>query len=195
MTRSLDLTAGIRYFRYNDSIVTVADGLFNGGPTAANALAHDSGNTPKVSVSYKLTRTPWCMRRCQKASAPDFGLQPVGSACDPTLGQSRPARGRPAAGQPDSLWNHEIGFKTSFADQRLIVNGAGYEMDWNNIQQNLNLGNCGYSTTVNSGSARSVGFELEVSAMPLDGLELNVSTSMSNAYLTGNAATVGAVPG
>jgi hypothetical protein len=31
--------------------------------------------------------------------------------------------------------------------------------------------------------------------MPIDGLELNVSTSMSHAYLTGNAATVGAVPG
>ena len=195
VTRSLDLTAGIRYFRYNDSTVTVADGLFNGGPTAANAMAHDSGNTPKVSVSYKLTQDALVYATLSKGFRPGFGLQPVGSACDPTLASLGLPAGGPLQAEPDSLWNHEIGFKTAFADHRLIVNGAGYEMDWNNIQQNLNLGSCGYSTTVNSGSARSVGFELEVSAMPLDGLELNASTSMSNAYLTGNAATVGAVPG
>jgi outer membrane receptor protein involved in Fe transport len=195
VTRSLDLTAGIRYFRYNDTTSTVADGLFNGGPTSANVAAHDSGNTPKVSVSYKLTEDALVYATVSKGFRPGFGLQPVGSACDPTLaGLGLPAGG-PLQAEPDSLWNHEIGFKTSFADRRLIVNGAGYEMDWNNIQQNLNLGSCGYSTTVNSGSARSVGFELEVSAMPADGLELNVSSSMSNAYLTSNAATVGAVPG
>ena len=159
VTRSLDLTAGIRYFRYNDTTATVADGLFNGGPTAANAMAHSSGNTPKVSVSYKLTEDALVYATLSKGFRPGFGLQPVGSACDPTLaGLGLPAGG-PLQANPDSLWNHEIGFKTSFADQRLIVNGAGYEMDWNNIQQNLNLGNCGYSTTVNSGSAKSVGFE------------------------------------
>jgi iron complex outermembrane recepter protein len=195
VTRSLDLTAGVRYFRYNDSTATVADGFFNGGPTSANALAHNTGNTPKVSVSYKLTEDALVYATLSKGFRPGFGLQPVGSACDPTLASLGLPAGGPLQANPDSLWNHEIGFKTSFADHRLIVNGAGYEMDWNNIQQNLNLGNCGYSTTVNSGSAKSVGFELEVTAMPLDGLEVNVSTSMSNAYLTGNAATVGAVPG
>jgi outer membrane receptor protein involved in Fe transport len=195
VTRSLDLTAGIRYFRYNDSTATVADGLFNGGPSAANVMAHNTGNTPKASVSYKLTENALVYATLSKGFRPGFGLQPVGSACDPTLASLGLPAGGPLQANPDSLWNHEIGFKTSFADRRLIVNGAGYEMDWNNIQQNLNLGNCGYSTTVNSGSAKSVGFELEVAAMPIDGLELNVSTSMSHAYLTGNAATVGAVPG
>lgn len=195
VTRSLDLTGGIRYFRYNDSTGTVADGLFNGGPTSANAVAHNSGNTPKVSVSYKLTGDALVYATLSKGFRPGFGLQPVGSACDPTLASLGLPAGGPLQADPDSLWNHEIGFKTAFADHRLIVNGAGYEMDWNNIQQNLNLGSCGYSTTVNSGSARSVGFELEMSAMPMNGLELNVSTSMSNAYLTGNAAAVGAVPG
>jgi len=195
VTRALDLTAGIRYFRYNDSTGTVADGLFNGGPTSVNAVAHNSGNTPKVSVSYKLTEDALVYATLSKGFRPGFGLQPVGSACDPVLASLDLPAGGPLQANPDSLWNHEVGFKTSFADHRLIVNGAGYEMDWNNIQQNLNLGSCGYSTTVNSGSAKSVGFELEVSAMPIDGLDVNASTSMSNAYLTGNAATVGAVPG
>jgi iron complex outermembrane recepter protein len=195
VTRSLDLTAGIRYFRYDDSTSTVADGLLNGGPSSANATAHNSGNTPKVTVSYKLTKDALVYATVSKGFRPGFGLQPVGAACDPELASLGLPAGGPLQANPDSLWNHELGFKTSFADRRLIVDGAAYEMDWNNVQQNLNLGSCGYGTTVNSGSAKSVGFELELSAVPIAGLELNVSTSMSNAYLTGNAATVGAVEG
>jgi outer membrane receptor protein involved in Fe transport len=70
-----------------------------------------------------------------------------------------------------------------------------YEIDWSNIQQNLSLGNCGYSTTVNSGKAQSSGFELEVEALPVRGLELSGALSMVNAKLTANAQDVGAVSG
>jgi iron complex outermembrane recepter protein len=97
--------------------------------------------------------------------------------------------------EPDSLWNHEIGFKTEFLDRRLTVNGAVYEVDWSNIQQNLSLGSCGYSTTVNSGKARTQGFEIEVAAVPMPGLQLNASLSMVDAKLTANAAQVGAQSG
>jgi iron complex outermembrane recepter protein len=195
VTRSLDLTAGIRYFRYDDSTLSEGDGLFNGGPSSANVAAHSSGNTPKATVSYKLTKDALAYATVSKGYRPGFGDQTVSAACDPVLASLGLPAGGPLQADPDSLWNYELGFKTAFANRRLIVNGAGYEMDWSHIQQDLNLGSCGASTTVNSGSAKSVGFELELSAIPIDGLELNVSTSMSNAYLTGNAATVGAVPG
>ena len=53
VTSALDLTAGIRYFRTDDTTWTVGDGLFNGGPTETNSLSSDSGNTPSVTASYK----------------------------------------------------------------------------------------------------------------------------------------------
>jgi iron complex outermembrane receptor protein len=194
VTKSLDVAAGIRHFKVNETNNTVGDGLFNGGPTEANSTAHDSGNTPRVLASYKLTDNAMLYATVSKGFRPGFGLDPVGAACDPAL----KALGLPlnrTQVDPDSLWNHEVGFKTEFLDRRLTVNGAVYEVDWSNIQQNLNLGNCGYSTTVNSGKARTQGFEIEVAAVPMRGLQLNASLSMVDAKLTANAAQVGAQSG
>ena len=194
VTQSLDLAAGIREFRVNETNNTVGDGLFNGGPTEAHSTAHDRGNTPRLLASYKITDSAMVYATVSKGFRPGFGLDPVGAACDAAL----EALGLPlnrTQVEPDSLWNHEIGFKTEFYDHRLTVNGAIYEVDWSNIQQNLSLGDCGYSTTVNSGKARSQGFELEVAAVPTRGLQLNASLSMVDAKLTENAQQVGAQSG
>jgi len=194
VTMALDVAAGIRHFKVNETNNTVGDGLFNGGPTEANSTAHDSGNTPRVLASYKLTDSAMVYATVSKGFRPGFGLDPVGAACDAAL----EALGLPlnrTQVEPDSLWNHEVGFKTEFLDRRLTVNGAIYEVDWSNIQQNLSLGSCGYSTTVNSGKARTEGFEIEVAAVPTPGLQLNASLSMVDAKLTANAAQVGAQSG
>jgi outer membrane receptor protein involved in Fe transport len=194
VTKALDVAAGIRHFKVNETNNTVGDGLFNGGPTEANSTAHDSGNTPRVLASYKITDSAMVYATVSKGFRPGFGLDPVGAACDAAL----EALGLPlnrTQVEPDSLWNHEVGFKTEFLDRRLTVNGAVYEVDWSNIQQNLSLGSCGYSTTVNSGKARTQGFEIEVAAVPMPGLQLNVSASMVDAKLTANAAQVGAQSG
>jgi iron complex outermembrane recepter protein len=195
ITHALDLDVGWRYLKVDDTTSTVADGLFNGGPSQAFATAHSTGNTPKVSVSYKFTPDAMAYATVSKGFRPGFGLQPVGVACDPTLKALGLPAGGPLQANPDSLWNHEMGFKTSFLDQRLVINGAAYEIDWNNIQQNLNLGSCGYSTTINSGQARSEGFEMQISATPLPNLEFSASGSESHSYLTANASQVGAVNG
>jgi iron complex outermembrane receptor protein len=191
---ALDVTAGIRHFDTDDTTWTVGDGLFNGGPTETNSLSHDSGNTPSASVSYKITADAMVYATVSKGFRAGFGLEPVGAACDAALQALGLSLNRTQV-EPDSLWNHELGFKTQFYDHRLTINGAVYQIDWSNIQQNLNLGNCGYSTTVNSGKAQSSGFELEVSALPLRGLQLDASLSMVNAKLTANAQDVGAVSG
>jgi iron complex outermembrane receptor protein len=194
VTSALAVTAGIRHFDTDDTTWTAGDGLFNGGPTLTNSLSHDSGNTPSISASYHINPDAMVYATVSKGFRPGFGLEPVGSSCDAAL----EALGLPlnrTQVAPDFLWNHELGFKTQFFDHRLTVNGAVYEIDWSNIQQNLSLGNCGYSTTVNSGKAQSSGFELEVAALPLKGLELNAALSMVNAKLTANAQDVGAVSG
>ena len=194
VTQALDIKGGIRHFSINDTTWTAGDGLFNGGPTQTSAVSHDSGNTPSVLASYKITDDVMVYATVSKGFRPGFGLEPVGSTCNAQL----EALGLPldrTQVQADSLWNHELGLKTQFFDHRLTVNAAVYQIDWSNIQQNLSLGSCGYSTTVNSGKAQSSGFELEMAALPLRGLELNASLSMVNAKLTANAADVGAASG
>ncbi len=77
--------------------------------------------------------------------------------------------------QSDSLTNNEVGYKMQFLQRRLTVNGAFYQEDWNNVQDRLfdpgAFGNLAF--TVNGPNYRVRGAEVQVSAVPLDGLTLS----------------------
>lgn len=63
----------------------------------------------------------------------------------------------------EELWSYEIGAKTQFFENRLIVNGAVFYMDRNDMQVGAKITkNLGYLTNVASG--KSYGAELEVQA-------------------------------
>ena len=76
--------------------------------------------------------------------------------------------------QSDSLTNNEVGYKMQFFQHRLTVNGAFYQEDWNNVQDRLfdpgAFGNLAF--TVNGPNYRVRGAEVQVVALPIDGLNL-----------------------
>ena len=72
----------------------------------------------------------------------------------------------PPASSPDSLWNYEIGEKSTFLDGRLLVNASAYYIDWSNIQLNEITVPSGINFIGNAGIAHIKGFELEVQARP-----------------------------
>jgi len=71
----------------------------------------------------------------------------------------------------DSLWNYELGTKTSWFDNHLTVNAAIFDIRWKNIQQNVLL-SCGFQYIANAGAAESKGGELELHARPTEPLDL-----------------------
>ena len=95
----------------------------------------------------------------------------------------------------DNLWSYELGFKSSFAEHRYTLNGAGFLIDWSNIQQLVSLPLCGYGITGNSGAARSTGFELEFSGRPIPELTIGLGVGYTDARITeqgaGSPQTVG----
>jgi len=64
--------------------------------------------------------------------------------------------------QADTLTNYEIGWKTSWFNRSLRVNGAIFLEDWRDIQYSL-PGLLGIFSTFNAGSARSKGVEGDIS--------------------------------
>lgn len=72
---------------------------------------------------------------------------------------------------------YELGAKTSWLDRRLILNGSVFQTNFNNLQVaqffgiNIDSGNP-LSVTGNAGKARIKGFELEATAVPVEGLTL-----------------------
>ncbi|MBD9480924.1 TonB-dependent receptor [Pseudoxanthomonas sp. PXM02] len=89
--------------------------------------------------------------------------------------------------QPDKTRNHEIGIKSSWLDGRLVVNGALYYIDWEDIQVAGTTVNGNLPITVNGGTAESRGVELSVAARLLEGLRANFSYSYNQAELTQDA--------
>ena len=79
----------------------------------------------------------------------------------------------PEGYQSDSLWNYEIGLKSSWFDRKLIFNLSAYQIDWSNLQVAGRDITGAFGFIGNAGSARIQGLELEINARPAQGLELN----------------------
>ena len=73
--------------------------------------------------------------------------------------------------------NYEGGFKSRWFDDRLFVNASGFALFYDDIQviQTVNVSGFDATTIDNAASARSLGAELEVAALPVEGLQLNLA--------------------
>lgn len=83
--------------------------------------------------------------------------------------------------------NYEGGVKSSWFDDRLFVNASAFALFYNDIQvaSLVDLGGGVISRVVeNAAKARSVGTELEITALPTDGLQLNLGYGFADAKFT-----------
>jgi iron complex outermembrane recepter protein len=70
----------------------------------------------------------------------------------------------------ETSWNYEIGVKTTWLEERLMVNLAAFHISWESLQLNLPTGQNYY--IANAGDADSTGVELELTARPLNGWDI-----------------------
>ena len=85
----------------------------------------------------------------------------------------------------DALWNYEIGWKSAWMEDKLILNGAAYYIDWSEIQIQLVDITGVFQYIGNTGDAEILGFELETTLRPMTGLEINSGVTYSRARLNG----------
>jgi iron complex outermembrane receptor protein len=85
---------------------------------------------------------------------------------------------------PEVVTDYEVGFKVDFLDRRLRLNGAIYYADYTNIQRTIVQASTSgsiVSLVTNAAKARIQGAELEVTAVPVTGLTLSGSFSLTDA--------------
>lgn len=70
--------------------------------------------------------------------------------------------------EPEELISYEIGVKADLLDKRLRVNAAAYTSDYKNLQ--VTLFENGVTFIENAGRAKIKGFELELTAIPVNGV-------------------------
>ncbi len=179
----VNLTAGARY---TDDTVRSADQVdyLDFIPLPDLPLRHDrvgdSAVDWRIGLDYKLAKDVMIygtVSRGFKAGGPQVGVVAVDAARKPF--------------GPEYLTSYEIGMKSTWLDKRLRANLSAFYYDYSDIQVmsvvNQNTGNPLVDTYLileNAGRAEIKGAELEVSAAPVDGLELAFNLGLNDAKYT-----------
>jgi iron complex outermembrane recepter protein len=189
ITKELTLIAGVRGFvAYNTlgGFSGSASGLAKAASVQGCPIAtvqacpnidksyHETGETHKVELKWQMDPTKML-----------YGIYSTGFRPG---GNNRPAfsNGRSQGGTPfkaDTLTNYEVGWKTSWLDHTLFVNGALFWEQWKDVQYS-EPGILGIYFTVNAGDARSQGIESSVTWKATHQLTLSANGTWLFARLT-----------
>ncbi len=196
-TKQLKVTAGLRWYKVKTSAEGYQRGLaVGGGPTIVDAPSSSSetGTNPKVQIDYRITPDHMVYALAAKGFRPG-GLVPSVPAGDPTPGAALNCLENLQAINPnlsldatrrfksDSLWNYELGTKTTWLENRLTVNAAAFFIKWKDIQQQILLG-CGFQYRANAGAAESKGAEVEVRGRATERLDFSAGLGYQRAKIT-----------
>ena len=188
ITEHLSASAGLRHFTYDNSLqgfygfnstFSSNEGIatcftpfvpFHGAPCSdLDRGTSGSGNSPKFNLTYKFDPDRLIYATYSKGFRPG-GVNRNGGGTIPPY-------------QPDYLKNYEIGWKTSWFDNRLRFNGAVFREDWSNFQFSY-LGPNSLTIITNAGQARIDGLETDLEFAATQNLTLTSGFSWLNARLT-----------
>lgn len=93
---------------------------------------------------------------------------------------------------PEYSNNYEVGYKTSLAGNKLSIGASAFLIQWQNLQF-FNLVAPFTFARENVGDAQSTGLELEISAIPVKGLQLDGSFGLNQSEYKNFALTRGGV--
>ena len=187
LTSSLHGVVGVRYFNEDRDIVSNVSGVLPfilSGAAANNLPVSSSADkfTWRFSIYYDPSDTLLFFATASSGFRAG-GINP----------QAFLFPGAPTSFGPESLWNYEIGAKTAWIDNRLIVNLSAYYIDWSDVIVNAVTGDPLFSYSVNAGTAHSKGIELEILGRPTPGLELRLSSSINEAKVD-SVSAIGNTP-
>jgi len=174
ITDKLEATVGLRWFDNKATYIDRQTGLNTGGMVIINDPDDHSENslTPKFVLSYKATDDAMIFASVAKGYRIGGTNVPIPVVPSP-----------PNSFGPDSLWNYELGVKTSWYDNRLIFNASVYYIDWTDIQVELTEPRTSFAYLTNGGQASSKGVEVEIIGRPISGLQLSSSFSYNDAQM------------
>ncbi len=190
LTDKVGITVGGRWFdNAFEFEVPLFEGLLVGGSSPTPLVKqNDSAFTPKVSISYHPAEDV----HLYATATQGYRVGQVNFGATPT-------NGIPLSFDHDSLWNYELGIKSTWLDNRLRLNAAAFYIDWSDIQLQrrgiLVNGVLVPNFTDNAGNASSKGVELELAYLPADGWELGLSFTYTDAELDSVLSGVPLTPG
>lgn len=183
ITNRLNVTLGIRYSHqdqnYQSYISTLL--LYPNYSTIYHYQTSSSGGVATYLINPQYYLTDDTMIYARVAS----GFRPGG----PNFVLPPPFIEVPSTFKPDTLWNYELGEKSTVLDGAGTVDFDVYDIEWSNIQATENVG--GINQLVNAGDARVDGAEASFGYRILPELTVGGSGAWTDAYLTTPSPVLG----
>jgi iron complex outermembrane receptor protein len=195
VTDRLALTAGGRWYDTEVDFRSVSDGFANGGPSEFAGNQSENGFNPKVMASMDVTDDV----NVYASAAKGFRIGGVNGQLSPTLcGEELDRVGLNPDDlrtyDSDELWSYEAGIKSTLANNRVSLNAAVFFIDWSDALQVQRLA-CGFQVDANIGDVESTGFEVEMSAAPIEGLTLQLGVGYTDTEVKDAAGFPGYLDG
>jgi iron complex outermembrane receptor protein len=155
-------------YQANQTVAPGAVPLFGPSNVGEKSRSSDNSFTWHVSPSFRLTDDVMVYARVAsgyRAGGPNSAIAPTPSFA------------------PDTVVNAELGLKGTFLDNRLILDTAVYNIEWDDVQLGATTP-AGVSYFVNGGEARSRGLEVSVQLKPAYGWRINVSVNVAESELS-----------
>src|SRR5579883_779746 len=195
-TDQISLTAGLRYYHFNEDRVLNFHGVFS-SPTPAGGIpgsVSSSGASPRVILSYKPLQDVQVYAQASRGFRLGGINDPINlPLCSPT---DKVIFGGYGTWKDEKLWDYELGMKSQWLDRRLTLNVAAFYEDITNLQATATAGTCSSRLVINVPTARSEGVEAELFFRPNAILDFGLSATALSAKLTSSViSSLGVVGG
>jgi len=200
ITPKLQITGGLRYYKYKSYISGATDTpLLSGGRRRTpypliqfdpsrirTGSTKDDGFVYKVNASYEFSRD-LLLYGTYSTGYRIGGVNRVAPCVIPLpAGQNVCALPNELSYGPDETKNYEVGVRFSLLDRKLQGTVDLYNIDWTNLQLGSQTANGAVGITANAGGARSRGVEATLS-LTLGKLNLSGNYTYLDAQLTQDA--------
>ncbi len=209
ITDRLTGTVGGRYFKEDRDSNAENSGFFiqastmlgmlgaTGNPFAAVATVNQlnfpiiyidnnstNESTWKVNLSYELDEnSDHMVYGTVSTGFRAGGINSFAATAEGLSGGAIPIDSLPRSFKPDTITNYEIGTKSSFNDGAIILNGALFHIEWDDVQTAWDPTGFGFASTLNAGKAHSTGLEFEGSIQVTNNLNVNFGYAYTEAEL------------
>ena len=160
LNENLDLTAGLR-FDYEDKDADITNAIntvgFTGSTTTSFSESYDEV-VPSFSAALHLKDNAMVYARAAK------GFKAGGFNVAAPAGETNYGT--------ETNWTYEAGVKTTWFEERMILNAAVFYIDWDDLQLSLIDPTTRKGFIDNAGQATSTGVEVELTGRVTEGLDI-----------------------
>ncbi|HHL43860.1 MAG TPA: TonB-dependent receptor, partial [Hellea balneolensis] len=202
-TDTLELSAGVRWFdehlNTKTNILELAQPEFS-----IKGEKKDSDVLPRLNIGYQFTPDAYLYALATVGyrvgglntgnavnSFASSGRNAVRDILKPDFDEENKEKDNLSVFQSDVITMYELGGKTSWMDDKLIVNASIFYVDWKNIQTEHIL-NDGFSSVLNAGDATNLGYDFEVLYRPSPSFELQGNLTVNDPDFTNINPALGA---